>query len=170
MHAGGQRGHRRIPAEAWRAGPVPRARRPAAGASGKAARLPGRTGPDPAQGQGPVAEGLPGTAGEHRRAPGLPPDPDRDAAFVEPGGVQHRQQRPLRPELRGVHPLHLADPSLPGPAGAPRHPQHHPFQGRYPARQACRRHEHPQGAHLPVRREHSRAARRAVLDDRAPGR
>ena len=101
---------------------------------------------------GPSPQGLPGAAVADRRSPGLPPDPDRDAALVEPGGVQRRQQRPLRPELRGIHPLHLADPALPRPADPPCHPQRDPFAPGNPARQAGRRDEHSQGAHLPVRR------------------
>ncbi|MNE42176.1 hypothetical protein D3C80_1362850 [compost metagenome] len=168
MHAGGQRGHRRVPQEARNPGPVPCSRRSATGASGKTARLPRRARPVPAQRQGwSVAEGLPGAAGEHRRPPGFPPDPDRDAALPEPGGVQRRQQWPLRSELRGIHPLHVADPSLPGPADPPGHPQRDPFAPGNPARQACRCDEHPQGAHLPVRRGDPGAARRAMLDERA---
>ena len=45
---------------------------------------------------------------------------DDPAALAEAGGLHAAQRRPLRPRLRGLRALHLADPALPGPAGAPR--------------------------------------------------
>ena len=42
------------------------------------------------------------------------------AARPEPGGLQPAQHRPLRPQPRALRPLHLADPALRRPAGAPR--------------------------------------------------
>ncbi len=65
-----------------------------------AARLPG----DPQAG--------PGQAG---RAAGH----DDAAADAETGALSHRERRPLRHRGESLHPLHVADPPLPGPHGAP---------------------------------------------------
>ena len=45
---------------------------------------------------------------------------DRAAALAVAGAVPARQRRPLRPRVRGVRALHLADPPLSRPARAPR--------------------------------------------------
>ncbi|MCY1415871.1 hypothetical protein D9M71_313670 [compost metagenome] len=168
MHAGGQRRHRQVPREARDSRAVPGPRRPAAGKAEQPAPVPRRTRPDPVPRQGRTDPGgLPGAAGEGPGPSGLPADPDGDAAFPQPGGVRPGEPRPLRPELRGLHPLHLADPPLSGPAGAPRDPQPGPLQAAVRACPARRRGEHAEGAHLSLRRAAPGAAWRAVLDDRA---
>ena len=83
---------------------------------------------------------------------GLRPAADRAAALAVAGAVPARQRRPLRPRLRGVHALHVADPPLSRPARASRD------QGRARG-QALHAVGHDVGA-----------TRRAHVDDRAPRR
>src|SRR6185503_14398495 len=45
---------------------------------------------------------------------------DRAAALAPASALPAGQRRPLRPRVRGVHALHLADPPLPRPARPPR--------------------------------------------------
>ncbi len=47
---------------------------------------------------------------------------DRAAALAAAGAVPAGQRRPLRPVVRGLRPLHLADPALSGPRRPPRDP------------------------------------------------
>jgi hypothetical protein len=51
-------------------------------------------------------------ARKSQAASGFPVAADGDAAFAEAGDVQPGQRRPLRPGLRALHPLHLADSPL----------------------------------------------------------
>ena len=70
-----------------------------------------------------VVEGAPGRL--HQAAEEDPRPPRCHAAGIgvaaqpEPGDLQPGESRPLRPGAGGVRALHLADPPLPRPAGAP---------------------------------------------------
>ena len=74
----------------------------------------------------------------HQGAPGRAADSLHAVALHAAGHLHAAQQRPLRPGLRVLHPLHQPDPALPGPAGAPRD-QGHPGQDALPPAGACRR-------------------------------
>ena len=55
-----------------------------------------------------------------KRAARLRAAADGAAALAAAGALPARQRRPLRPRLRGLRALHVADPPLSRPAGAPR--------------------------------------------------
>ncbi|MCY1430089.1 hypothetical protein D9M71_460270 [compost metagenome] len=91
VHALRQRGHRALPLATRDPGALPHPRWPAERAPGQAAAVPRRTGAYPQSRQERAdPQRLPGPAGKGARASGLPPDPDGDAAFPQPGGVQPR--------------------------------------------------------------------------------
>ena len=95
-----------------------------------------------------------------------------DAAALDAAGDLHRhQQRPLRPGLRGLHPLHQPDPPLSRPAGAPRHQgaaRRQALPARAPRRRTrrCRKRKAREGGKAP-RRRRGLPARRCCARRRA---
>jgi exoribonuclease II len=72
----------------------------------------------------PSRQGLRRTARQDQGTPRRATVADRHAALPAPGRVQPGKRRPFRSRLRGLYPLHIADPALSRPAGAPRHQGH----------------------------------------------
>ena len=149
MHAGGQRVRRQLPRRAAsirRSTACTTCRRPrrwprcASSSPSSACTLPGGEIPRPKD-YAQLLERI-------RKRPDFAPAADDPAALAQAGGVQPEQRRPLRPRLRRLRALHLADPALPGPARAPRD------QG------ACLRASSMPGSRLG-------SARAALLGDRA---
>ena len=116
MHAGRQRLHGRFPDPGKACGAVPRARSSAARQAGGAPRFPGDLRAAPGGRRGADRRRLRETARQRARACRLRPAADGAVALAVAGAVPPRQRGPLRPRLRRVHALHVADPPLSGPA------------------------------------------------------
>ena len=119
--AGGQRVCGRVHRRPRAPGAVPRARRADHRKAHHAAELPEGDGPGRVAVGRPDARRVAGDRAGHARAARRGADP-RDAAALDAAGALHgRQQRPLRPRVRGLHALHEPDPPLSRPAGASGH-------------------------------------------------
>src|SRR5690606_5707035 len=140
-------------------------RRPDAGKTADAARLPAPPGPDPGRRRRPLDRRLrPPDPGQPRTAR-LRLDPDHVPALDAAGHLQPRADRPLRPGLPALRALHFAHPALPGPAGPPRDPGH-PAPAALPARDASRPGHRPRPARQDPRTRHLGSPGRAALGPR----
>ena len=145
-------------------------------ATGRAARIAGRRDAAGARAAGALAGGRHRRAvrrpGRSARAPHRPRPPgahDARAALAQAGALLAREPRPRRPAVDALLPLHVADPSLPGPRLPPGAAQRRGRRGGRAARGHARR-----GGRVDVgaraRRDGHRARRRrrrALLPARA---
>ena len=120
MHARGQRLHRGVPRAAQASRALPRARGPDAGEARRAARFPRELRAVAAGRRRPDRVRLRAAAARDQGSSRLRAAADGAAALAAAGALPARQRRPLRPLVRGVRALHVADPPLSGPSRPPR--------------------------------------------------
>ena len=138
MHARGERLHRGVPRAAQAPGALPRARRPDAREARGAARFPRelRAARCPAATTRPPRD-YAKLLLRIKRPPRLRAAADGAAALAAAGALPAGQRRPLRPLLRGLRALHVADPPL-SRSARPSRDQGRARRQRVQARRACR--------------------------------